>query len=473
VCARKLVEVAFGNGMVVQHRHVFTLSKKGGCPLLTVDGTRLVRSPNTTTRRIDGANVILRYDGSQLVVLNEVASRIWDLCEREDTPNAMAHRISAEYAVDASTALEDVDSFLSDSHHNGLFIRAADASFPRRFRQLTGAAYDQLNEFGCDHTLPTTTKIKLTDSCNLHCVHCKVLPVPEELLTTAELCGVIEQLESMGCFEISFSGGELFTRNDSVDVIEYADSRQFAISLFTSLTSLTDDQALRLARLHISNIQVSIYSADPRVHDGITGVSGSLQKSIANIERLLASDMRITLACVVMKPNFETHELVTRLANDLGVACTLAYPVTAKEDGSKSTFVLRLSDAQLYQLFEANSHKFCKKRERDIDAPICSGGRSMCSINASGDVFPCGTLPLKVGSIRKNTLREIWNESGDLISFRRLTLRDRQDCSGCRLVDYCRVCPGLSLLEEGDLLKPAEVNCQMARTVSEILAATN
>jgi len=54
-----------------------------------------------------------------------------------------------------------------------------------------------------------------------------------------------------------------------------------------------------------------------------------------------------------------------------------------------------------------------------------------CSIQPNGDVWQCVFLPIKVGSIRERSFKEIWLNSP---VFREL--RDRSKLKG-----FCKVCP--------------------------------
>jgi pyrroloquinoline quinone biosynthesis protein D len=63
---------------------------------------------------IDGEMVLLDIDGNQLMGVNPVAARIWDLCDGERDLSAIAAVIADEYAVSASQAAEDVRAFVSE-----------------------------------------------------------------------------------------------------------------------------------------------------------------------------------------------------------------------------------------------------------------------------------------------------------------------------------------------------------------------
>ena len=68
----------------------------------------------------------------------------------------------------------------------------------------------------------------------------------------------------------------------------------------------------------------------------------------------------------------------------------------------------------------------------------CLAGTGVCFISHRGEVFPCGYLPLEAGNIRRQSFREIWQES-HLFAH----LRDPDLLGGkCGLCEFKRVCGG-------------------------------
>lgn len=437
---------------------------------MTGTNTPLIRRPNCTTRKIRGSNVVLDYENSTVIKFNEVGSLIWELFEKPTTIQAIAHLLCKDYDINMQTAVEDIREFITEYKDDNLFINPEEAHiYERKKKRLNDIIYGQLEEVGFENTLPVMVEIELTDKCNLDCIHCSVVPTKQAILKTDEFFQIIYQLESIGCFELSFTGGEIFTRKDALDIIGYADRKDFAINLLTSASLLTVEQIEAVTRFRLNNVQVSIYSAIPDVHDSITRVRGAFEKSMRNIELMLSNNIHVTLACVVMNINYLTYKSVQKLARDIGADCTIAYPIRARDDGSTDTFGLRLHNEEVYQLFKENQLRFCKKYERELEAPICHAGRVLCSISSRGDVYPCILFPMKVGNLRKKTFEEIWNNSTKLTYFRNLKLKDTYQCKDCKLMEYCPICPGLSLLEEEDFLSPARINCVMADAIYKTL----
>jgi len=78
-----------------------------------------VRSDKTASRLIDKEAVIVLLDKQETVVLNEVASRIWEIIDGQKNIDELARAITAEFDVAYEKAVEDVAGFLEDMAQRG------------------------------------------------------------------------------------------------------------------------------------------------------------------------------------------------------------------------------------------------------------------------------------------------------------------------------------------------------------------
>ncbi len=78
--------------------------------------------PQTAGRVIDGEAVLMMADNSQIKVLNEVGSRIFELSDGEHTVSKIVDQIVAEYDVSSAEAREDVHTFLQQMVTDGIMV---------------------------------------------------------------------------------------------------------------------------------------------------------------------------------------------------------------------------------------------------------------------------------------------------------------------------------------------------------------
>ncbi|MDO8735921.1 MAG: PqqD family protein [Thermoleophilia bacterium] len=68
---------------------------------------------DAVSRVIQGETVLLTPEDSSVHVLDEVGSRIWDLCAEPVTVATLAGKIAEEYDVSEAKAALDIHDFLS------------------------------------------------------------------------------------------------------------------------------------------------------------------------------------------------------------------------------------------------------------------------------------------------------------------------------------------------------------------------
>ena len=73
---------------------------------------------------VGGEAAIVTPSDSRLHVLNEVGTRIWELCEGEGlTLDALVERLCSEFEVDAQTAAAEAKVFLERAVSAGLLAK--------------------------------------------------------------------------------------------------------------------------------------------------------------------------------------------------------------------------------------------------------------------------------------------------------------------------------------------------------------
>src|SRR6266568_6757188 len=82
--------------------------------------------------------------------------------------------------------------------------------------------------------IPLNVQWDLTYRCNERCVHCYLDHDDHGEMTTAEIKGVLDQLEEAGVFFLTFSGGEVFMRRDFFDLLEHARRLLFNVKIKTN-----------------------------------------------------------------------------------------------------------------------------------------------------------------------------------------------------------------------------------------------
>ena len=319
-----------------------------------------------------------------------------------------------------------------------------------------------------DLGVPLAVHIDVTYRCNERCVHCYLDHDDHGEMTTAEIKDTLDQLAEAGVFFITFSGGEVFMRRDFFEIVEHARGLMFNVKIKTNAVMIHEEEARRLRELSVDSIQISVYSHRPEVHDAITKLPHSLEKTIRSIRFLREQGLRVTIANVLMTVNSSDHSGVQQLAAELDAQYTLDPTITPMMDGDMGVLGLRIPGEELPEVFRnpalvSNFEEFCAPpkpvTDEDLEGYSCSAGHSFCYISPYGDVFPCVQFPLPTGNVRQQKFLDIWNLSPQMNEVRSIKAKDLTVCSSCSHVSSCTRCPGLAYME-GSMRGPSTADCE-------------
>jgi radical SAM protein with 4Fe4S-binding SPASM domain len=332
---------------------------------------------------------------------------------------------------------------------------------------LTGRLFDKSVALG----IPLSVHIDLTMRCNERCIHCYRVIERRPELTTGEWKAVLEAVAQAGTLYLTFSGGEVFLRADLLELIEHARELQFDVRLKSNALLITTAKAARLRTLGVRQVDISIYGADAAAHDRVTGVPGSLARTLESVIRLRDAGVTVKLNCPLMRSNVGQYREIRALADGLGVLCGFDPMITAKNDGDASPVALRIGPADLERVLRdplvnpeagATPAGGCPpQRPEPADIP-CGASHNACYISAYGDVMPCVALPIACGNVRDEPFADIWHRSPEMRRVRAIRIGDLHTCSSCAAARFCARCPGQALLEGGDLFGPSPANCEHA-----------
>ena len=123
--------------------------------------------------------------------------------------------------------------------------------------------------------------------CNLQCRECTARTTgvagrsKSELIAAMSACAIPRE-------GVLLAGGEPLIRSDIIELIHAARELEFPrIRLRTNGTALADPRVLhQLLSAGCHHFEVKLFAAEPRVHDRMTGVSGSLEQTWAGLELL-------------------------------------------------------------------------------------------------------------------------------------------------------------------------------------------
>ena len=306
----------------------------------------------------------------------------------------------------------------------------------------------------------------LTERCNLSCRHCYQERRKPVEMSSGDLKQEIDgAMEMFAAWEkehdiflspsIHFTGGEPFVYQGLWDVIAHARQSGFNVAILTNGSLVTDEDAVRASQLGIMDVQVSL-EGPPEIHDGIRG-PGSFDAAVKGARLLIEAGSKVSANMTLSCLNVESIEETIGIARGIGFSgMGFSRLVPCGSGGRLLSSMLTSSEIRnAYQrAFALNSPSFTvasgdplagvlsgvkPSPQSHLTLSGCSAGFSGITITSDGSVMPCRRIGLKIGNLRKTSLRQIWSSSKLL-----WRLRQREGyqgkCGKCSLWPSCRGC---------------------------------
>ncbi len=321
-----------------------------------------------------------------------------------------------------------------------------------------------------------------TARCNLSCSHCRRLDLTkaQDELTTAQAKSLIDSASKMGPPVFVFSGGEPLMRDDWEELADYAKSQAVPTALATNGTLIDHAMAGRIAAAGFSRVAVSIDSPDPEIHDRLRGHVGAFEAAMAGLDALASTGVATQLNVTVVKRNVDHLNELYELAHKIRAVAMHLFLLVPVGCGLELAETQQISPAK----YEEVLNWICDRREAFNKASVttptvevratcgphyyrvaaqrgmaperragrgCLAGLSVIFVSHRGEVFPCGYLPVKCGSICDEPLEDIWLNSEVLLNLRdfdKLTGK----CGRCDFKNICGGCRARALGQTGDYL---------------------
>lgn len=338
-------------------------------------------------------------------------------------------------------------------------------SVPFRSKQSAVGLLDRVRT--TEHT-PMSAMIEIADRCNEVCVHCYQVQGQKGEMTTEEVFRVLDELAELGVLFLTISGGEPTLRSDFLEIVEHARKLKFAVKVFTNGLRLDQTMAHRLGDLAVQEVQMSLYSHRAEVHDWVTGVPGSFEKTVQAARDLIAAGVSVVLKTPVMSLNVDDYEPYIEFVSGLGAEHMLDPHVDPREDGDRITERLRIAEQDYLRLkrdkrlARPRSEEEDARRTPNLDRGVCAACSGNVHVEPNGEMRPCTQLGVSVGHALKDGVRRAWESNEEALQIRHLTWRDLHGCRDCDLQPYCGRCFANARLEVGDALGPYATACRRA-----------
>ena len=414
-------------------------------------------------------NVDTHYD----YLFNSIVKDILDALREERTMADAVKTVAEQYnVVDADAFNTDIEQFIGSLVGKGLALKIEPSN---NATNPIGAVTEKVQELCYKENRLWNVCLEITYRCNEKCIHC-YLDNPKEQTKVGELTlddykRIIDEIADMGCLSVLVTGGEPTLRKDFLEICSYIVSKGMLLDVFTNALNISDDIFDTLCALKVNSVSFSLYGGTAAFHDSITRIPGSFDKSLKNIMAFKCVGVDVYVKTVLFRNHFDEFLALRRLGRRLNLRVNESTLIVGGHSGSKlSDMMLDEDDFRKLYIIEREDRDKARmsidpaKVYRDVEGPICGAGHKFISINPFGEVFPCNSVDISVGNIRKSSVKDIWEHSEALKRVRNIRFKDLDSkCASCPHSVSCTTCLGVFLRENDGELHPCSYTCRNAR----------
>ncbi|WP_066057074.1 TIGR04053 family radical SAM/SPASM domain-containing protein [Robertmurraya korlensis] len=325
---------------------------------------------------------------------------------------------------------------------------------------------------------------EVTRACQLKCVHCRadaqLTPDPNEL-THEEGMALIDEIYEMNNPMLVFSGGDCMMRDDLLELADYAVKKGMRVSMTPSATANVTKEKMRQAKeVGLSRWGFSLDGPTADIHDQFRGIPGSFDLTLEKVAYLRELKMPLQINTVISRYNYDHLEQMAKLMEELDVVMWYIFLLVPTGRGQVDDCLTPLEHERVFKwLYDLSKrvpydikttaaqhyrrvvlqqkmmeHKVEKGHIRYEDTMTMdqdkirdglkrapkgvNDGNGFIFVSHTGDVYPSGLLPIKVGNIRENRLDHIYRTSPVLQELRNPDLYKGK----CGMCEYRQVCGG-------------------------------
>jgi radical SAM protein with 4Fe4S-binding SPASM domain len=336
-----------------------------------------------------------------------------------------------------------------------------------------------------------------TIKCNLTCAHCRRVEDDETVdrdLSTAQAEHLIDQLAALGRNQgfmpiLVFSGGEPLCRHDIFELVDYAVEQDVKCALATNGTLIDSAVARRIKASGIERVSISLDGATGEVHNKLRMLEGSFEAALNGIQCLHACGIPFQINMTITRHNAHQLDDIFVLAEELGAVAVHLFMLVPVGCGEEFAEEDMLSAEEYEHLLKCVAQKEFRgqlevkvtcgphyervvREEKRSDKASqttqghphtghpghghtskgCLAGSGVIFVGHSGDVFPCGYLPVNCGNVLQEPLETIWTGSGDLARMQD-TSQLKGKCGICAYRGVCGGCRARAFAATGDYME--------------------
>jgi MoaA/NifB/PqqE/SkfB family radical SAM enzyme len=290
-----------------------------------------------------------------------------------------------------------------------------------------------------DRTKPVTIQGIVNEICNYKCRYCEFWRLPQyrpEMSIEEWKKALLDLKEFRGTYHIEFSGGEPYLKKGFIELLEFCHAQGLQWGVTTNGSAFMSDKIVRATlAARPFNINISIDSKRPEIHDYSRGIEGSLSRVLQGLSKVLAVrneeglSFPIIIKPVVHRLNFRYMPEMVEWIREIGATAINFQPVDRWtpethnelwiENPKDFEDLIKVRDELIAmkragapimnsELVLAAWDKHFREEKASPEYMPCRVGLRNYFIRPDGEVEVCWYYK-SIGNVRNSNAREIWH----------------------------------------------------------------
>lgn len=302
--------------------------------------------------------------------------------------------------------------------------------------------------------------LEVTSICNLRCKYCyntwkapgvedfKAFNSYKQARKTLKRLFKIADINN-----VTFTGGEPFLAERFSELVLYTRLKRKNVTIISNGNAAKEGDYQQMLDFQVGLFELPIHSAKPEIHDYLTEIPGSWQKSVNSIKFLKSKNAELVVVIVITKANYKDIDKTLEFINDLGIQRIMLNRFNIGGQGIIEKDKIHISKAALNEAFRKASttgKKLNLRLTSNVCTPLCVVDPrdfpnirfSTCSpdvkrrpltIDIWGDLRFCNHSPTVLGNIFHDNLEQMLSSEKALLWSKTVP----EFCSSCDLYSNC------------------------------------
>jgi radical SAM protein with 4Fe4S-binding SPASM domain len=275
--------------------------------------------------------------------------------------------------------------------------------------------------------------LELTDKCNLACKYCyNIWKIPgaehQSFNSYTNAVKVLKRIFLQASIEqVTLTGGEPFMAERMLEIVLFCRMEGKSVTIISNGSLGKPSDYSQLVAMGVRLFEMPIHSANPAIHDSITQVKGSWQKSVNSLLEIKRLGAYPVAVIVLTKYNVEVLGETLEYIHSIGINRIMLNRYNIGGNGTVNPASVSATREQLVSAYHVANQKSeelgitissnvctpqCLLNPADYPQLMfgnCSDNplRKPITLDITGDIRLCNHSPVKAGNIFRQELSEI------------------------------------------------------------------